>query len=785
MTFVRSAAFRWTAIGLWWCSLPFLLYGAKLAWDGNRNRVEDWLPASFPETQALYRFVGKFGSDELLMISWEGCTRDDPRLERYRALLLEPVPARPDAADPAPRTLFRAVHTGQTVLEELQAFPARLDEETALARLHGWLLGPDGRQTGLLAFVSSAGAADRHAAVDRAFECADKIEGLSRETVHIAGTTLEGVAADRAGKSGLGEMNAASYVICVVLLMLSLRGIGPALLIFVLAVVNEALGLALVHFTGQRMDSVLLLMANVTYVVSISAGVHFFSYYVDARERLGADEAPWEALYESFLPTLVALGTTAIGFASLATCRIVPIQRFGIYSAICTVWALTTVPFLCVTLASMPFWGRTASLAYSPWQRLRGAERLTGFVTGRAKWILIGTVLASLWGCWGLQYVRSSVQLHDLFRSDSRIVRDYAWLEERIGGLVPLEIVIGLPRGGQENLLNELHLVQGAAGDVADLPEIDSVLSAATFAPDLPPLVGGGLAGTARRNAVKRRLADALPHFVELRFLHETATSRTWRLSARVPAGISADYAGLAGRLRERIAARLNEAGFPQGTVEIGGGVAVVHKAQSMLIRDLYEGFFGAFVLIAVVLAAVFRSITAALAAMIPNIVPSILVFGAMGWWGQPIELGTMMTASAAMGIAVDDTLHCITWFREGLARGMSNVAATEFAFRKSGESMIYTTLVCTLGLVVFAASPFMPIARFSGVMFTLLTTALFCDLIVTPALLSLAGRRLFDVGTAEPHSPAEPPLEPQPALPPGPQPEPPPVPAGELPPAA
>ena len=47
------------------------------------------------------------------------------------------------------------------------------------------------------------------------------------------------------------------------------------------------------------------------------------------------------------------------------------------------------------------------------------------------------------------------------------------------------------------------------------------------------------------------------------------------------------------------------------------------------------------------------------------------IVFGAMGWLGIDVDIGTMMTASVAMGVAVDDTIHFLTWFRDGIQQGL------------------------------------------------------------------------------------------------------------------
>ncbi len=42
------------------------------------------------------------------------------------------------------------------------------------------------------------------------------------------------------------------------------------------------------------------------------------------------------------------------------------------------------------------------------------------------------------------------------------------------------------------------------------------------------------------------------------------------------------------------------------------------------------------------------RSVRAGMVAMIPNILPVLVIFGAMGWLGIAIDIGSMMTASIA-----------------------------------------------------------------------------------------------------------------------------------------
>ena len=95
------------------------------------------------------------------------------------------------------------------------------------------------------------------------------------------------------------------------------------------------------------------------------------------------------------------------------------------------------------------------------------------------------------------------------------------------------------------------------------------------------------------------------------------------------------------------------------------------------------------------------------------------------------------MTASVALGIAVDDTLHFLIWYRRSSEAGNSQVVAIEDSFRKSASAMLQTSLICGLGMLPFAASTFGPVSRFAGGMVALLFAALLGDLVLLPAILA------------------------------------------------
>ncbi|MEM0926999.1 MAG: hypothetical protein AAGJ83_13240, partial [Planctomycetota bacterium] len=190
------------------------------------------------------------------------------------------------------------------------------------------------------------------------------------------------------------------------------------------------------------------------------------------------------------------------------------------------------------------------------------------------------------------------------------------------------------------------------------------------------------------------------------------------------------------------------------------GAVPVVYKAQRTLLGSLVESIGLAFVLIAIVMILLLNpsrsplnmlrggnlasGILAGSVSMIPNMFPVLLVFGMMGHFGRLIDIGTMMTASVAMGVAVDDTIHFLTWFRSYLDRGFDRIKAIEMTYRRVGPAMTQTTIVGGIGLFVFALSTFTPTQRFGTLMLILLTAALVGDLILLPALLASPLGKVF-----------------------------------------
>lgn len=179
------------------------------------------------------------------------------------------------------------------------------------------------------------------------------------------------------------------------------------------------------------------------------------------------------------------------------------------------------------------------------------------------------------------------------------------------------------------------------------------------------------------------------------------------------------------------------------------GIVPIVYKAQRALLWSLIESIGLAFVLIMGVMMLLLRdwqsplrwsnalNFRGGLISMLPNVFPVVVVFGFMGHMGILVDIGSMMTASVAMGVAVDDTIHFLTWYRQAMQAGHDRIASIKLAYGRVATAMTQTTLIGGLGLSAFALSTFTPTQRFGVLMLFLLAMALVGDLILLPAILA------------------------------------------------
>jgi predicted RND superfamily exporter protein len=107
--------------------------------------------------------------------------------------------------------------------------------------------------------------------------------------------------------------------------------------------------------------------------------------------------------------------------------------------------------------------------------------------------------------------------------------------------------------------------------------------------------------------------------------------------------------------------------------------------------------------------------------------------------------MGSMMTASVALGSSVDGTLHLLTWVNIGLRRGLDRKEAVFYALHRCSTALFQTTIICGVGMLVFWWSDFVPVSRFALLLCIILMTSLIGAVIALPAILFSPLGRFFE----------------------------------------
>jgi len=360
-------------------------------------------------------------------------------------------------------------------------------------------------------------------------------------------------------------------------------------------------------------------------------------------------------------------------------------------------------------------------------------------------------------GVYGLKWFRTETKVIRYFPDDSRVVQDYNFLEDKLAGIIPLDVVIRFDKTAMQktDFAERMEIVRGIEEKLRKHPEISGVIALPDFQKKHEPLPkdAGMLSRMAYNRRVKRgedrakqpdsparRFFTVANKNAELqadegREFKVSEGDEIWRITAQASIMSDANYSDLTKELNCEVQSSLKLHAGSEHVVT--GMVPVFLRTQQAVLDSLIRSFLIAFAVIAVVMMIVLKNPLSGLMTMLPNVLPVGVVFGLISWYGLAVDIGTMITASVALGIAVDGTLHLLTWFRAGILDGLSRREAIQKALMHCGPAMWQTSAAVGVGLMMLGFADLLLIHRFGWLMAALIGAALLADVIFLPALLA------------------------------------------------
>ena len=741
----RASATLFTLLLLGIVAAPALL---RLSLD---NRIETWLSQDDPEAQTLAWFRQQFPDEHRILVSWEGISLSDRRWKAFTVHLAGTTDESGMRTGGIPEVA--SVDSPLDLLARIER--RKVDSAEARRRLTGTLIGPDGSTAGLLVKLSEQGAADMPRALNAIREAARQ-SGIESDELHLGGESVTSASLDEEVQRAMWNSRDALARPPVFLLaggfglfaaFFVLRSVRLGFMVLAAGCLTALLGTALLPAFGRPMNMVVTVMPTLLIVLTLSAAIHLVNYWRHASGN-GASDPIRESLRIGWLPCLLAAATTGIGLLSLTINSLAPVRDFGLFSAAGVVLSLAVV------LTGVPAMLRVSSHTATPPREItRPAWQALGrILTQHHKLVGIAGLLLFAVSAAGLMWFRTEVNVIRYFPSDSRLVQDTHFIEENLGGLAPIETLIhfqeDVPRG--MNFLERMETVRRVQEEIRQHPEISGAISLADFDVESTPppdtarslkkmsyskrshiterrIKRGDVDGTSRYLAVPGLQADG-------EWSSRDPLDEIWRISGQAFLLSDSDYGDLTQELNQLTEQALTD--VDGVSYAVTGTVPLFDRAQHALLESLTRSFALASVVIAIAMILLLRSVRAGILSMLPNLMPIAVVFGLMSWSAWVFDIGTMLTASVALGIAVDGALHLLTWFRTAIADGQSRENAVTYALQHCGPALAQTTFVVGVSLLMLYPAELLLISRFGWVMAALLFTAFLAEVIFLPVLL-------------------------------------------------
>jgi uncharacterized protein len=725
--------------------LPLVCYLACLVQFGTAY-VEGWLPSNSPVRSEYRKFVRDFGADQYLFVSWLGCRVEDPRLERMASTLRQ-------LAQEQPSLSILTVRDSRSAVNAMVAQRLGTGDRNAQQLLRGYSLGEDGTAY-ILIQLGDASIAQRSVLITE-IEARCMAIGVPAAELVLAGEPYQVHMIDRSSRETMEYFVAPSSILALGFAWICLRNLRLTILVFAFSGIGQVIGLALISLFFGEMSAVMVVLPTLIFMLTLSAAVHLTNYFKDVG-GMAETASGVRAIRIGAWPCGLATMTTVFGFASLTVSQLSPVWQFGVLAALGLILSTSLLLSAFPAATKIVQWSNATNYAALATPRVTSNQSVPpssqpkAWQSGLAKFnqrfslpICCTGILVLIWSAFGVLRMRTSTEFVDMFPPENRAIRNLQWIEERLGPIDSVEILVNFRDADALPLLDRMRIIQRVEADLQSLDSVYRVLSAATFLPEISDRKG--TRSVIQRAVLRRSLLDNYAAFVTQGLLHRDGEVESWRMTVRLGALNSDEFELTRDALLRCVEESVNRFPISQDVdIRLTGLRTVVEMAHKTLLRDLGGSFATAFLLITPVMMWISRGLLSGVILMIPNVLPVLLVFGGMGWLGIRLDVASILTASVALGIAVDDTLHFMSWYFRCCSCGQSRVDAAMSAMMACARPMLHTTVICAGAMLPFFFSDFLPTSKFALLMILILSGAILGDLILLPAILmSPFGRML------------------------------------------
>ncbi|WP_144057367.1 efflux RND transporter permease subunit [Novipirellula maiorica] len=517
------------------------------------------------------------------------------------------------------------------------------------------------------------------------------------------------------------------YSIALVIAYILFRGLSSVVIVALAPCFGVFWTLGLLHYLGfadNPFNSVIVPV--LLCMVGFTDGVHMMVQIRRHRaEGMSATDAARLSIREVGLACWLTSLTTAIGFGSLALAHHEIVREFGYCCVIGVMMTFISVVTVIPLACASPL-GRNVHSGYGHNlidKNLSKISVVIEFVLRHFRKVSVAAIIVTLVLAAMTLQLRPDQRLTSNMSSGSESAMALAHIDKQFGGMETAEVTV---QWRKEVASNDAEIGRVVA-EVDDLlrsePLIGNPLSIRSLIDALP---GDGDPGT------RMSLLELLPP--PLKRAYFVPERRIAKVVMRLQDVGIASYGPVFQRIEQGL--ETIRRSHPNFRLELTGSAIGRWKNLYRIVVDLAFSLGTATLIIFAVLTFVYRSLRLGLISMIPNLFPLAMTGFILLVTGENLEMVSVCAFTVCLGIAVDDTIHFLTRYREELKTAPNGTEAIRRAFVGVGTALVMTTIVLIIGFSTALLSDARDHRIFAAMGILTIGSALFADLVMLPALL-------------------------------------------------
>lgn len=489
--------------------------------------------------------------------------------------------------------------------------------------------------------------------------------------------------------------------------------------------------------TNQQLSAMTGLYPILMIIVGTSDVIHIMSKYLDELEK-GQPRMPAiiTTIKEIGLATLLTSVTTAVGFTTLLTSRIVPIREFGVNAAVGVMIAYITVVLLTTTILSYYDLDKLTSKKTRNdfWKRFMTKMYDYSF---NSKVIWMSIIAFLIFCAAGISMVTTNYKIESNLPLRAKITKDYHFFEREFVGFRPVEVAVTTDKSVYDyEIMKEINKVE-------DLLKNDGHFKAIRSQTAVYKSISQMMKGN---NAEAYQFPSSKEEYER----YHVMAKRIPQLQNNLLVGKEEKKARIISRMNDigadsvqLIVANLEswiESNTDTSLVDfnITGTAMLLDKNVEYARRSLLSGLGIAILIVGILMVLLFRNIKYLIIALVPNVFPLLFAGAILGFLNIELEAGITIVFAIIFGIAVDDSIHFLSKYKLLRLSGKNIEDSIKVTFLETGKAICITSLILFFGFMVLLFSIHPPSKSIGILIGITLFTALLSDLFVIPLLIRL-----------------------------------------------